>query len=118
MYAVNFLLSHTLFVSLENMVAAFPMRLSSSTSRERVSEIVEPRYMEIVIEGGESTPWHMTCVFFRLLVQSLGRRFRGDMIAMFSYLKGCHVEEGTGFPGLQRLEHGAVASNYSQRDST
>ena len=40
----QFLLSHTLFVSLENMVAALPMPLSSSTSRERVSEIVEPRY--------------------------------------------------------------------------
>ena len=34
----------TLFVSLENMVAALPMCLSSSTSRQRVSEIVEPRY--------------------------------------------------------------------------
>ena len=27
-----------------DMVAASPMRLSSSTSRERVSEMVEPRY--------------------------------------------------------------------------
>ena len=29
------------------MVAAFPMRLSSSTSRERVSEMVEPRYTKV-----------------------------------------------------------------------
>ena len=43
-YAINFLLSHTLFVSLENMVAALTLFLSSSRSRERVSEIVEPRY--------------------------------------------------------------------------
>ena len=53
-------------VSLENMVAALPMRLLSSTSRERVSESVEPRYttsnscLEMAIEGGESTPWPMT----------------------------------------------------------
>ena len=34
----------TFFVSLENMVAALPMRLSSLISRKRVSEGVEPRY--------------------------------------------------------------------------
>ena len=44
--AVSFLLSHTLFVSLENMVAALLLHLSSLTSRESVSEIVEPRYMK------------------------------------------------------------------------
>ena len=36
--------AHFAFVSLENIVAALPIRLSSSTSRERMSEIVEPRY--------------------------------------------------------------------------
>ena len=40
-YVVSFLLSHTLFVSPENMVAALPVHLSSLTSRDRVSEIVE-----------------------------------------------------------------------------
>ena len=44
LYAVSFLLSHTLFLSLEDMVAALPKHLSSLTSRERVSEIVQPRY--------------------------------------------------------------------------
>ena len=37
---------------------------------------------------------------------------RGDMIAMFKYLKGCHVEEGTClFSRLQRLGQGAMVSN-------
>ena len=36
---LSFLLDHTLLVSLEMVVAALPMRLCSSDSRERVSEI-------------------------------------------------------------------------------
>ena len=35
-----------LFVSLENMVAALRMHSCSLTSRERLSEIVEQRYMK------------------------------------------------------------------------
>ena len=77
--------------ALENMVAALSMHLSRSTSRERVSEIIEPRYtnlwttsnsyVEMLIDGGESTPWPMTCVFFRLIVnpkswQILLKQFR------------------------------------------
>ena len=41
---VRCLFSHTLFVSVESVVDALPMSLLSSTSRDRVSAVVEPRY--------------------------------------------------------------------------
>ena len=41
--SVSLLLFHTFFVSLVMVVAALPIRLISSASSERVSEIVEPR---------------------------------------------------------------------------
>ena len=61
------------------VVAALPMRLFSSECRDRVSEIVEPKYRytkscknsslcsKIVMFGGESTSWAVTYVFFRLI---------------------------------------------------
>ena len=42
----SLLLDHTLCVSLDMVVNALPMLLFSSVSRERASEMVEPRYMK------------------------------------------------------------------------
>ena len=41
---VRLLLGQAPFISLERVVAAFPVRLLISVSRERLWEIVEPRY--------------------------------------------------------------------------
>ena len=81
---VNLLLEHTLFVSLDMVVAFLPMRLFSSGSKKRVSEMVELSYTmswttssswsEIVMLVGVSTSRSMISVFFILMVsQKFGR---------------------------------------------
>ena len=42
--SVSLLMDQTLFVSLESVVAAFPMCLLISVSRERLSNIAGPKY--------------------------------------------------------------------------
>ena len=77
-FVVNLGLIHTRVVRRARVVAAFPIPLSSSASRERLSVIVEPRYVNwctasssyssIVMIGGDSVPCPRTLVFFRLMV--------------------------------------------------
>ena len=66
MCSVSLLLFHAFFVSLVMVVAALPMRLLSSASSERVSEIVEPRQTSsswslMLMAGGKSTSCPMNC---------------------------------------------------------
>ena len=65
----NSLLNHTLFVRLDMVVAALPMRLLNLGSRQRASEMVHKAmvvswWLVIVISGGWSTSCSMTYVFF------------------------------------------------------
>ena len=60
------------------MAAAFAMRVLISASSDILLSIVEPRYVKLstassvtltmLIDGGETIPWHITFVFLMLIV--------------------------------------------------